>query len=73
MVGPVAIGAGALLVGAGPAAAQDAPPAPGILKIEIDDEDGTPELEVDYVNLQGERREFSVDLQTWQIEDEPED
>jgi len=68
------VGPGALVVGAGHATAQEAPPGPAILGIELDEEDGRPTVEIDYVNLQGERREIEIDLQTGRIvEDEPVD
>ncbi|NKR90883.1 PepSY domain-containing protein [Prescottella equi] len=69
-----AVGSGALVLGAGTAAAQETPPGPAILGVELDEEDGRPTVEIDYVNLQGERREIDVDLQTGLItEDEPDD
>ncbi|WP_258195175.1 peptidase [Rhodococcus sp. OK519] len=65
---------GVLLAGAGSAQAQESPRAPGILGFELDEEDGRPTVEIDFVDLQGERREIDVDLQTGRIvEDEPED
>lgn len=74
VIGSAVVGPGALVVGAGQAAAQEAPPGPAILGIELDEEDGRPTVEIDYVNLQGERREIDVDLQTGRIiESEPED
>ena len=74
LIGSAVVGSGALVVGAGHAAAQEAPPGPAILGIELDEEDGRPTVEIDYVNLRGERREIDVDLQTGRIiESEPED
>lgn len=67
-----ALGSGLLVVGAGVAVAEELPSGPAILGVELDEEDGRPTVEIDYVNLQGERREIEVDLQSGRIvEDEP--
>ncbi|CAM2975551.1 peptidase [Prescottella defluvii] len=66
------VGVGMSTVGGGVAAAQEPPPMPGILGIELDEEDGRPTVEVDYVDLAGVHREVEIDLQTGRIiEDEP--
>lgn len=72
VLGPAAVGMGAMLGGSGVAEAQERAPTPGILSIELDEEDGRPTAEVDLVDLQGNQREIEVDLQTGRIiEDEP--
>ncbi|QCQ93865.1 peptidase [Rhodococcus sp. SGAir0479] len=72
VLAPTAVAIGAL-VGAGPVAAAEPAPAPGILGVELDEEEGRPTLEVDFVDLQGVHREIDIDLQTGRIvEDEPE-
>ncbi|MGF7123797.1 PepSY domain-containing protein [Rhodococcus sp. BE178] len=53
--------------------AQQPPPTPGILGVELDEEGGRPTVEVDFVDLEGGHREVDIDLQTGRIiEDEPE-
>ncbi|RVW09044.1 peptidase [Prescottella agglutinans] len=72
VLGPVAVGMGAMFGGSGVAEAQEGAPTPGILSIELDEEDGRPTAEVDLVDLQGDQREIEIDLQTGRIiEDEP--
>lgn len=69
---PAAVGMGAMLGGSGVADAEETAPSPGILSIELDEEEGRPTAEVDLVDLQGNERKIEIDLQTGRIApDEP--
>ncbi|WP_433604775.1 PepSY domain-containing protein [Prescottella agglutinans] len=72
VLAPAAVGVGTMLGGSGVADAEETAPSPGILSIELDEEEGRPTAEVDLVDLQGNEREIEIDLQTGRIiEDEP--
>ncbi|WP_207390406.1 hypothetical protein [Rhodococcus sp. ABRD24] len=70
VLGSVAVGVGVFVAGGGVADAEE--PPPDVLGVELDEEDGRPTVEVDFVDLQGVHREIEIDLQTGRIiEDEP--